>query len=288
MLLLKHEVCGEKSCFMYSGEVAASCEEVQEIETFSREEGALVLNLLTNTCLGEKMSRKNRRVLTLVGCLEAPLWTLEITSTEPRLVKLKMKGTELCTQYENPGDEEYIYYRGFVADCTDDYRQEFLLQPRRTKMMGFVRGEYCHRPISTPGNGYIYISPRLNLDVTKTLDEVTFVRKSQMEFPCYWNVIGNGELVWTDSSATSSISNPPPFVLPGDQALVRCEEGFMVQTGGEWNKEIRITCTGNITQKAPTCEKEKLDLMIYLNIGQASLILILVSVIVSLIHRITK
>ena len=294
MQLLKHEVYGETSCFMFSGEVSASCEEVQEIERYSREEGALMLNLLTNTCIGAG-TRKNINALALVGCHEAPLWTLEITSIEPRLIRLRMKGTEKCMQSEGRKDQgETIYsYQGIISDCGEADRQEFLLRRNTTRMLGMDSGRYCHRPMYTPGDVYVFLSHKaaINKDIFISLEVVTFARRSRMEFPCYWNRTENGELVWTDSSGMfGNISTPPPFVLPGDQALIRCMEGFEVQSGDEWLREIRVTCTGNVTQSTPTCEKikKKIDLMMYLDIGQASIILILLLVTFSLIHRIMK
>ena len=296
MQLLKHEVYAENSCFMSQGEVRAACEEVQEIERFSREEGALVLNLLTNTCLGVKTKRK-RMFLIFVDCHQAPLWTLEIISTEPRLIKLKEKGTEKCMKFD---DSSWWGQGSVITDCVDDYQQEFLLKLETTWIMGWNNAKYCHRPISTPEDKNVFISPQSAKTIyfTETLDTVTFVRRLQVEFPCNWDEIGNGELVWTDSRGMSEaegsvdsnspeanvISNPPPFVLPGDQALVRCEEGFGVQNGGEWHREFRVTCTGNFTQEPPICEKKKTDLMIYLIIGLASLIFFLVSIIVGLIY----
>ena len=297
MLLLKHEVYAEKSCFMHFGEMSESCEDVQKIVNFSKEEGALALNLLTNTCIGV-LTRKDTVELNFVGCHEAPLWTLEITSIEPRLMRLKMKGTEKCIELKmqiNWSIKGVVtIYRGYIASCLYEYKQEFLLQQNTTKILGLDTGRYCHRPISSAGGLQVFLSHEAveNLDISRSLDAITFVRKSQMVFPCYWYGIGNGELVWTVPSGTfkgskaGTISTTPPFVLPGGQALVRCEEGFGLELGGEWNREFRVTCTGNITQPAPRCEKMKIDLMVYLTIGQAALILILSSVIICLIYRV--
>lgn len=284
--LLKHEEFAEKACYMYSGGVSAACEEVPEIERFSEEEGALVLNLISNTCLSTRTRKDGRVMLNLAACNQAELWTLKRSLTNSDMITLRLKGTDSCIQLEESGHE---LDQPFVVDCTEDFRQEFLLRPRKTSLLGFASGKYCHRPISAPDGRYVYYNQvsRNSGETVQTLEAVRLVRKSQVESPCYWNDEALASGAAQEDVEESPESSSPPFLLPGEEKLVRCREGFGVRQDGQWHQEIRVRCTGNITQQPPTCLKKGiiLDLMTCLNLSQATIICILLSTIIYLISK---